>query len=129
MGRSNAGELIFGVFVFGAIGLGIAAGWRGYFARDAITEAVNRCELEANKIFALEMVKWVEEHHTDVLNPFRRQRDAYIETCVKKEGYCALGDDAIWPASRPWAFAPRDPVAKWIYDFHYLHGEHIECND
>ena len=61
--------------------------------RDGLAEVVNRCELEANRLFLMEITKWIEEHHTDVFNPFRRKRDEFIETCVKAENWCAFTDD------------------------------------
>jgi hypothetical protein len=106
--------------------------WKTYIApREAIAEAFNRCGLEANKIFALDIARWIEAHNTDQndpSNPFRRQRDAYIEICVKTEGWCSIGSDRSWPNIFTWAYAPRGAVAKWIYALRYENGEHFKCD-
>jgi hypothetical protein len=78
--------------------------WKYYVTpHGALALAVSRCEIDADKLLALDATKWTEEHHTDTFNPYRRQRYAYIESCVKADGWCSLGDDSIWPSSRPWA--------------------------
>ena len=129
-GRRNMGEVILAFIIFAAIGLGLVVGWKHYIApQEAVTDAFYQCEFEANKIFALDIAKWIDQHSTDMFNPFRRQRDAFIETCVKKEGWCSISDDSIWPASHPLMFAPRDPVARWIYNYRYMHGANSECHD
>jgi hypothetical protein len=104
--------------------------WTYYIApRDALAILVNKCETEGNKVYGLDMAKWAEVNKTEAFSPFRRKRDEYIESCVKAEGWCSLGDDGIWPSSRPWAFAPRDRLAKWLYDARYYGGEHSDCTD
>jgi hypothetical protein len=103
--------------------------WRSYIApREAVTQVINRCEVEANKIFALEIAKWIDANKTDAFNPYRKERDKFIETCVKADGRCSLGDGTIWPSSRPWEFAPIDLLGKWLYDVRYLNNEHVECH-
>ena len=131
MGDSAARTLIIGAACF-AVGAFLSQYVLKYyiFPREALARLADQCQVEGDKIYGLEITRWVEENKTDVFNPYRRSRDAFIETCIKADGgWCSITGDAIWPASRPWAFAPRDPFAKLFYDYRYGGGEHVPCAD
>ncbi len=118
-----------GVAVFVLIFVWVYA-WDYYVApQAAVDKLAKECEFEANKSFALDIAKWTDQHHTDAFNPFRKQRDNVVATCVKKSGrWCSLDPAADWPCTRAWCFAPTDPLARWIYDLRYLDGAHLPCS-
>jgi hypothetical protein len=111
-------------------GIFLLFGWKDYIApRDALTSTINQCRFEADKIFALDVAKWVDQNKTDAFNPFRRQRDEFVETCVKKEGWCSTGYDDVWPSNGSLDFEPHNQLARWLYEQRYLLGAHSECRD
>jgi len=60
-------------------------------------------------------------------NPFRRQRDTMIETCVNSKGWCtrAYHIENRWPSTLAFEFAPRDHLAKFVYDLRF--NDHTAC--
>ena len=118
-GLGAVGVALFGPYV-----------WKFYVAPiDNLVTVAHLCETEANKVFALEMTKWVQANNTDAFNPYRKQRDKMIETCVKADGWCAFGDGSIWPSSGPWGFAPRDPIARYAFDVRYGTVGKLQCRE
>ena len=119
-----------GVLSLAVIGIGVLTTWNFYFFPDETVERIiDDCAYEANKVFAVEMTRWRLEHNTDAFNPYRRERDAFIETCVKRDGgWCSVSSGAdIWPSSRPRGFVPKDWLARWMYNQRFKERADLKC--
>jgi len=107
--------------------------WKYYVAPQSDLETVlKRCELQGDKIYGLEIVRWREAHNSDAGNDFRRARDRYIETCAQADGWCSIklpsGDLGDWPNTYPNEFAPRDALARRLYFYRYgWQGDRVNC--
>jgi hypothetical protein len=63
--------------------------WFGnIYSPDALQKRLKDCEYEATKVYGADIVKWREEHQTDVLNPYCRERDAMMQACIIQDGTC-----------------------------------------
>jgi hypothetical protein len=102
--------------------VGLLIFWLG-FSQDRLRRVRDACKFDATKVFAVQIAKWRDEHGTDILNPYRRERDQLIQMCVKKDGkWCVIGDNSIWPGTGLISFAPKDEFIRWFYSEWYLSG-------
>lgn len=98
------------------------------FPRDRLIQIAKQCENDADKLTASDAAKWTEAHNGGTNNPYRAQRDARVEICIKADGWCSMSDDR--PAvSNPAMFAPRDPVARALYRWRYADESGSICRD
>lgn len=104
------------------------------YSQNAFVKQRDACAVEADKIFAVEIVRWQETNKTNVNNPFRRARDQRVEDCLSKSGKWCVWDwsdrQDIWPVTWADAFAPREDIARRLYQWLYLrpsNGRNIKC--
>ena len=98
------------------------------FPRDRLIQIAKQCENDADKLTASDAAKWTEAHNGGTNNPYRAQRDARVDICIKADGWCSMSDDR--PAfSNPAMFAPRDPVARALYRWRYADESGSICRD
>ena len=91
------------------------------FPRDRLIEVITRCENDSDKLMVADTAKSAEAHHDGVFNPYQRQRDERVETCIKADGWCSMSDENAAKPSHPTpaTFAPRDPIARAVYGWRY----------
>ena len=101
-----------------------------YFNPDStVQKIIDSCEVDATKVYTLEISKWRIEHNTDILNPYRRERDSMVETCVTKQGsWCAVNvGSEIWPCDLAMCFVPTGDVARWAYNLKFPERANWKC--
>jgi hypothetical protein len=82
------------------------------YTLEGLRQAIEQCTYEANNKWAFEVIKWREQHPPPDSSPYEHERDAQIERCIKKGGWCNWQDSfKIWPSTRIYHFVPRNRVA------------------
>jgi hypothetical protein len=102
--------------------------WKFYILPgDALASIVNRCSVKANEHYGRQFVKWRDDHPINSSNPYQRDRDEHIVSCVRADGWCVHSQAGSLGIIGTWGFGPSDSVARWLYDFRYRHGVHPDC--
>jgi hypothetical protein len=122
-----------GFWILMLVGVLALVGWEAnlyYFGPDAtVRKVIDSCEVDATKVYALEISKWKIENHTDVLNPYRRDRDSMVEDCVTRQGsWCPVNVATdIWPCAFADCFVPTGDVARWVYNLRFPDRAKWKC--
>jgi hypothetical protein len=103
--------------------------WKFYvIPAEALVSVLSGCSAEANENFGIQAAMWRNDRPINAYNPYQRERDEHIQSCVKADGWCVYSGAGAPGIVGAWAFAPRDSVAKCLYDHRYRHGVHLECS-
>ena len=71
------------------------------FPRDRLIQIAKQCETDSDKLTASDAAKWTEAHNGGTNNPYRAQRDARVEVCIKADGWCSMSDDRPAVSNQP----------------------------
>jgi hypothetical protein len=102
--------------------------WKFYIVPgDALLRIVSGCSAAGHDSYGLQMANWRDAHSITASNPYQRERDESIQSCVKADGWCVYSGAGAPGVIGALSFAPLDRTAKWLYEFRYRAGVHWEC--